>query len=160
MDLFWTLVMVYGTAQNGYTLTNGPKCGLSIMKHILIKAGMYFIHKKLHTYILYYHNTIFRWFLGATEGMNWAEDVSQACILLTQLLRSMKLQSDWVAVSLLFCFFLSPYAYHIIPHPPPLPISMGPRYILLTCHVNTIFIDTFDALTAFKWLDIMHTGCT
>ncbi len=70
----------------------------------------------------------------------------------------MKPQSDRVAVSLLFCFFPSPYAYRIVPHPPPLHISMDPRYILLTFHVNTIFIDTFDTLTAPKRPDIMHTG--
>ncbi len=64
MHLIWTLVMVYGTAQNGYTLTNGPKCGLSTMKYILIKVGMYFIHRKLHKYTLHCNNTIFQWFWG------------------------------------------------------------------------------------------------
>ncbi len=77
-------------------------------------------------------------------------------------LRSVKPQSDQVAVSLLFCFFPSPYTYRIVPiHlASSLAHSMGLRYILITCHVNTIFIDTFDTLMAPKQLDIMHTGCT
>ncbi len=51
--------MVYGTAQNGYTLTNGPKCGLSIMKtHInqglgCISYTKNYIHIFYTTIILY-----------------------------------------------------------------------------------------------------------
>ena len=42
---------------------------------------------------------------GVTEGTNRAEDASRACIPLARLLRSVKPQSDRVAVPLLFCFF-------------------------------------------------------
>ncbi len=146
--------MVYGTAQNGYTLKNGPKCGLSTMKYILIKVGMYFIHRKLHTYTLHCHNTIFWWFWGYRR-----DELNRGCVLSMYSTRSITLvreTAEWSS-GCVASFLLLSLTICLLHSSPSASLAHfnGPKvyFIYLSCQYNT-----FDALVAPKQLDTMDTG--